>query len=157
MKKMNVNGVVDTYNIVAGGIVTVLTAILGPHWYVFAAFLLLNVLDFITGWYKARKRKTESSSTGLLGILKKTMYWVIIIVAFLMAYVFVLLGNDLLHIDLGFLSLIGWFTVACLLINEIRSIFENLVECGIKVPDVLIKGLAVTEKLINKESESEGE
>lgn len=153
MKKMNINEVVDNYNVIVGGVVTVLSAIFGAQWYVFAAFLLLNVLDFITGWYKARKMKTESSSAGLMGIIKKIMYWVIITVAFLMSYVFVLLGKDVLHIDLGFLALIGWFTVACLLINEIRSIFENLVECGIKVPDVLIRGLAVTEKLINKDSE----
>ena len=35
-----------------------------------------------------------------------------------------------------------------LIINEARSILENLVELGVKVPEVLIKGLAITEKLI---------
>lgn len=152
---MNATRVVDTYNVAVGGAITVLTAIFGPQWYVFAAFLLLNVFDYITGWYKARKSKTESSSIGLAGIVKKVMYWIIIAVAFLMSYVFVLLGRDVLHVDLNFLTQIGWFTTACLLINEIRSILENLVECGVNVPDVLIKGLAVTEKLINKENESE--
>ncbi|MBT9812910.1 holin, partial [Enterocloster citroniae] len=38
-------------------------------------------------------------------------------------------------------------------VNEIRSILENLVECGYNVPAFLIKGLAVTEKLINAETE----
>ena len=111
---MDVNRVVDTYNVIVGGAITVLTAIFGPHWYVFAVFLALNVLDYVTGWYKARKLKKESSSVGLAGIVKKLMYWVIIIVAFLMSYVFVLLGQDILSIDLGFLTLLGWFTVACL-------------------------------------------
>lgn len=45
--------------------------------------------------------------------------------------------------------LFGWFTLASLLVNEIRSILENLVECGYSVPDFLIRGLAVTEKLIS--------
>ena len=45
--------------------------------------------------------------------------------------------------------LFGWFTLASLLVNEIRSVLENLVECGYNVPAFLIKGLAVTEKLIN--------
>ena len=54
----------------------------------------------------------------------------------------------MLGIKLGFLMLFGWFTLAALLVNEIRSILENLVECGYNVPDFLIKGLAVTEKLI---------
>lgn len=150
---MNVNRAVDTYNMAVGGGITVLTAVFGPQWYVFAAFLLLNVFDYMTGCYKARKLKNESSAIGLTGIIKKVMYWIVIVVAFLMAYVFALLGSDVLHIDLEFLTLIGWFTLACLLINEIRSILENLVECGINVPDVLVRGLAVTEKLINKESD----
>lgn len=74
-----------------------------------------------------------------------------------MSGVFVHMGNDLLHIDLSFLTMIGWFTLACLLVNEVRSIIENLVECGYNVPRVLITGLAVTEKLINRDMDSEGE
>jgi len=154
---MNASKVVDTYNIAVGGVITVLTAIFGPHWYVFAAFLILNVFDYITGWYKARRLKKESSSVGLVGIVKKVFYWLIIAIAFIMSYVFTMMGKDLLHVDLSFLTLIGWFTVACLLINEIRSIFENLVECGVNVPKILVNGLAVTEKIINKEdNDSEG-
>ena len=73
--------------------------------------------------------------------------------AFIVSSVFVAMGRDLLHIDLSFLTMIGWFTLALLLVNEVRSILENLVECGYNVPAILIKGLAVTEKLINKDSE----
>ena len=54
----------------------------------------------------------------------------------------------MLGVNLEFLTLLGWFTLALLLVNEIRSILGNLVECGYNVPDFLIKGLAVTEKLI---------
>lgn len=149
-ERRKMNKVLNTYNVIAGGAVTLLTAILGPHWYLFAAFLLLNVFDWLTGWYKARKLKRESSSVGLAGIVKKLGYWVIIAVAFLMAGIFVLMGSDLLHINLSFLYLLGWFTLACLLVNEIRSILENLVECGYNVPKALIKGLAVTEKMLNE-------
>ena len=49
---------------------------------------------------------------------------------------------------LSFLNVIGWWVLAMLIINEARSILENLVELGVKVPEVLIKGLAITEKLI---------
>lgn len=34
------------------------------------------------------------------------------------------------------------------MINKVRSILENMVECGIAVPWFLIKGLAIVEKLI---------
>ena len=124
----------DLYNGGIGAMVTLLIAVFGDYWYIFAAFIIFNIFDWMTGWYKSRRLKTESSVVGLQGILKKLGYWVIIAVAFL--------------VDLGFLMMVGWFTVACLMVNEVRSILENLVECGCDVPMVLIRGLAVTEKLI---------
>lgn len=139
---------VDKYNGIMGAIVTVLTAIFGVYWYVFAAYLLLNILDWLSGWYKSYKKHEESSKVGLKGAVKKLGYWAIILVAFVIADVFVNLGADVLHIDLSFLTMIGWFTLAMLLVNEARSILENLVECGYQIPNVLIKGLAITEKLI---------
>lgn len=143
----------EKYNAFAGAIVTILTAIFGVYWYIFAAYFLLNVIDWLTGWYKSRKLKKESSSVGLKGILKKLGYWVIIAVAFIVSYVFVHMGTDILNVDLSFLTMVGWFTLACLMVNEVRSILENLVECGYNVPTVLVKGLAVTEKLINSDEE----
>lgn len=145
----------DTYNLVVGTIVAVMTALFGVYWYIFAAYMLLNVADWLTGWYKSRKKKEESSKVGLKGILKKLGYWVMIAVAFLMSTVFVRLGNDILGINLDFLMMIGWFTLACLMVNEVRSIVENLVECGYDVPAVLVNGLEVADKMINKESEDE--
>lgn len=152
---MNVTKVIDTYDLLVGGIVTLLSALLGVFWYIFVAYLALNVLDWLTGWYKSRKFKKTSSEEGLKGIIKKLGYWVIIAVAFLVSGVFVEMGRDLLQIDLSFLTMVGWFTLACLMVNEVRSIIENLVECGYHVPQVLVKGLAVTEKLINNDSDSE--
>lgn len=143
----------DTYNLAAGFIVSIMTAVFGINWYIFAAYFLFNILDWLTGWYRSRKIKTESSREGLLGILKKLGYWIIIAVAFLMSNVFVRLGNDILGINLNFLMMIGWFTLACLMVNEVRSILENLVECGYHVPSVLINGLEVADQIINQEHE----
>ena len=148
VKKMRLD-FIDRYNAVVGAVVVVLSAIFGAYWYLFAGYLLLNILDWLTGWYKSRRKRTESSYRGMWGIAKKTGYWVMILVAFLVPELFVHLGNDLLGVNLGFLVLLGWFTLAALLVNEVRSILENLVECGYEVPDFLIRGLAVTEKLIH--------
>lgn len=147
----------DTYNLLAGMIVSIMTAIFGMYWYIFAAYFLLNILDWLTGWYNSRRKKTESSSEGLRGIVKKLGYWIIIAVAFLMSTVFVRLGNDILGINLDFLMMIGWFTLACLMINEARSILENLVECGCDVPEVLVSGLKVADEVINQEHKEESE
>lgn len=143
-----IHNFVDKYNAVIGAAVTALTAIFGAYWYVFAAFLVLNIIDWLTGWVKARKKKEESSKIGAVGAVKKLGYWAVVLVAFLIASTFVHFGNDMLHIDLSFLNLIGWWVLAMLIVNEARSILENLVELGYKIPNVLIKGLAVTEKLI---------
>lgn len=138
----------NRYNAIVGGIVAVMTAVFGTYWYVFAAFLALNVIDWITGWIKANKKKEESSKVGAIGAVKKLGYWAVVMVAFLIASVFVHFGKDMLGVDLSFLHLIGWWVLAMLIVNEARSILENLVELDYKVPEVLIKGLAVTEKLI---------
>ena len=73
----------DIYNALIGMLVTLLMAIFGDYWYIFVAFMIFNMLDWLTGWYKSRKSRTESSLVGLQGILKKLGYWVIIAVAFL--------------------------------------------------------------------------
>lgn len=145
---------VDKYNTLVGGLVTVLSAIFGTFWYLFALFLLFNILDWLTGWHKANTLKKESSKVGLIGLLKKLGYWVIIIVAFAIPLAFSALGTQI-GLDLAFLQLIGWFTLASLMVNEVRSILENLVEAGYNVPAILIKGLAVTDKLINSQNMTE--
>lgn len=147
----------DTYNLIIGAVITAMAAVFGVYWYVFAAYMALNVMDWLTGWYKSRKKKKESSKAGLKGILKKLGYWVIVAVSFLMSTVFVHLGKDILGINLDFLTMIGWFTLACLMVNEVRSIFENLVECGYNIPAVLINGLEIADEMINKEKEDRHE
>ncbi len=131
-------------------LVALMTTLFGAYWYIFLAYLICNILDYLTGWYKAYLFKQESSAVGLRGILKKTGYWVMIVVAFLTGEVFVRLGEDILHINLSFMMMVGWFTLACLLVNEIRSILENLVACGCHVPEILIQGLAMTEKILTE-------
>lgn len=148
--------VVSKYNVLTGAFVAALTAIFGAYWYVFAAFLLLNIVDWITGWVKANKKKEESSKVGAIGAVKKLGYWAVVLVAFTISGVFVHLGSDILGINLSFLHMIGWWVLAMLIVNEARSILENLVELGYKVPDILIKGLAVTEKLIAAKVDIEG-
>lgn len=148
--------VIDTYNAVVGGIVAVLSYVFGKHWILFALFLAFNLADWITGWMKARLTHKENSKAGWKGVLKKLGYWIMIAVAFGASAVFVELGKTL-GFDLGITTLLGWFVLASLLVNEIRSICENFVEAGYNVPQILIRGLEVADKAINKDTDSEGE
>lgn len=154
MKKMNVENLIDSYNAVVGGIVAVLSYVLGPHWILFAGFLLLNVADWLSGWMKSKILNKTSSKTGWKGVLKKLGYWIMVLVAFGSSAVFIEIGK-VIGINLGVTTLLGWFVLASLLINEIRSVVENFVEAGFNVPVILIKGLEVADKVVNKESEGE--
>ena len=147
---------IDGYNVIVGTVVAVLSYILGEHWILFVAFLLLNMADWITGWMKSRIAGKENSTAGWKGVLKKLGYWLMIMVAFGASAVFIEIGNTI-GIDLGITTLLGWFVLASLLINEIRSIVENFVESGFNVPRILITGLEVADKIVNKEDTDETE
>lgn len=146
--------IIDGYNAIAGAIVAVLSYILGEHWILFAAFLLLNVADWITGWMKSKMANKENSVRGWKGVLKKLGYWLMIMVAFGASAIFIEIGKAI-GVDLGITTLLGWFVLASLLINEIRSILENFVEAGFNVPIILIKGLEVADKAVNTEKKEE--
>lgn len=142
----------DTYNAIVGGIVAVLSFVFGEHWILFAIFLLFNVADWLTGWMKSRMAGKENSMKGWQGVLKKLGYWLMILVAFAASAVFIEIGNTL-GMDLGITTLLGYFVLASLLVNELRSILENFVEAGYNVPNILVKGLEVADKVVNQEEQ----
>lgn len=144
----------DKVNMIYGLITTVGAAIFGKYWFLFAGFLLMNIVDYITGYCKARIYKKESSAVGAKGISKKVFYWVVIGLAFFISHCFVYMG-EIININLAFVQFFGWFTLATYLINEVRSILENLVEMNVKVPDFLIKGMAVAQKLLDAKTQVE--
>ena len=157
MKKMNfAETFIDAYNVVVGTIVAILSYVLGEHWILFVAFLLLNVADWLTGWMKSRMAGRENSMAGWKGVLKKLGYWLMIMVAFGASAVFIEIGKAI-GIDLGVTTLLGWFVLASLIINEIRSILENFVEAGYNVPTILVKGLEVADKVVNQENKDKEE
>lgn len=77
-----------------------------------------------------------------------------ILSAFGIGAVFIEIG-EIIGIELGVTTMLGWFVLASLSINEIRSVLENFVEAGFSVPYVLIKGLEVADRAVNKEGEDD--
>lgn len=145
--------VLDVANFGWGAVASALALVFGEHWILFAGFLAMEVLDWVSGNYKARILGKESSVVGAIGAMKKVWQLVIIGIAFFVAFAFVDMGN-VIGVDLHFVTLFGWLTLAMYLVNEIRSVLENLVEIGVDVPDILIKGLAVTKKLMDAKTEA---
>lgn len=134
--------VVSKINLLWGGCTVLLSGIFGDHWYLFAAFLILNIVDYVTGILKAKYFGVENSCEGLKGIIKKLGYWVCIAIGFFLSVGFVEVGT-IIGVDLGFTQLFGWFTLATFIINEIRSILENLVLMEVEIPSFIVKGLEV--------------
>lgn len=137
---------IDEVNAVIGSFVVVADYIFGAHWILFAAFIILNIADWITGIMKAKVSGTESSSAGLKGVVKKFGYWIMIAIAFLMAPVFNELGT-VIGADISpFSPIIGYMVLAMLIANEFRSVLENLYQCGVDIPAQILTGLAIIEK-----------
>jgi toxin secretion/phage lysis holin len=133
-------------------IFTAIAAFFGKIPILLVLFMAAVVLDYITGWVKAKYfLKDWNSKTGLQGIIKKLMYFVMIGTAFLIGYGIKEIGESA-GVNLEFALLIGWYVTAVMLINEFTSILENLyVIMPEKVPVWLIKTLKVAdEKLDHK-------
>ncbi len=142
----------DGYNLAAGALLTFLAEALHQYGAVLATFLAFNILDWITGTLRARLERKESSVAGLKGICKKIGYWVMLLVAVLTGYNLRILGQEL-GVALAAAEYIGWLTLAMLVINEARSITENLVGMGVNVPRVFTKGLAIAADKLQEKTE----
>ena len=134
-------------------ILSVIANAIGKYWFVFVAYMVFNILDWITGSLKAIKNKKLSSYLGVNGLIKKLGYWIVIGIAFSFSTMFVVIGKKILNINISIMYSLGWFTFLMLLINEVISILENLVALGIKVPKLLLHSLKVTEDILDDASE----
>ncbi|WP_455682849.1 phage holin family protein [Thomasclavelia sp.] len=149
------NKIVNIFQYSYSLFITLMVTLLGEHWLLFVVYLILNIIDTLTGWAKARIQKIESSKIGLIGIIKKMCCWIIVLLGFLIPICFQELGM-IIGVDLSITVLLGWFVLASLVVNEIRSIIENLVESGVKVPEILIRGLErISKKLESEDTNNE--
>ena len=138
-------------NYVISTITGILSAILGEFWFLFVFLLGLNIIDYITGIMKARYLKRESSKKAMKGFIKKFLIWCLIAMGFGLGITFQKIG-EVIGINLHIMMAIGWFILAHCIINEFRSILENMIvlDKGHLVPKWLINGLDVANKLMDK-------
>ncbi len=135
-------------------VVAFFSAILGKFWFLFVFLLGLNMIDYITGLLKARYLHTESSKKAMKGFVKKFLIWCLVAVGFGLGIVFEQIG-EVIGINLSIMQCIGWFILTHCIINEIRSILENMVEMDKDnlIPNWLIKGLEVAKNKLDTKAE----
>ena len=146
----------NNINMIGGVVMTAMAAVLGQYWFLFAGFLLFNVIDWLSGWARSRQKKESSSKAGAKGIVKKVWYWVVIGTAFFISFSFEQMGQSI-GVPLDFMNLMGWFVLANYLVNEIRSVLENLVDMDVAVPVFLVKGLKIAAEKIDAAAQIGGE
>ncbi len=138
-------------NYIISIITGIFSAILGDFWFLFLFLIILNIIDYTTGIMKAKYLKKESSRRAMKGFIKKFFIWCLIAMGFGLGIAFKKIGQ-VININLSLMLAIGWFLLAHCIINEFRSILENMIELdkGYLVPKWLIKGLEVTQNIMNK-------
>lgn len=123
-----------------------------------ASLLVLNIIDYITGFKAAPNRDQESarpikSYKSVRGIYKKVSMYLLIIVGCILDK---LVGTSVvcLGIDVHF-SLFA-ITIACwLCLNEVISILENMEDAEMEIPPFLMPMLKKIKKQINEIGETE--
>lgn len=97
----------------------------------------LMIVDYGTGIAKAYVNSEISSRTGIIGILKKLGYILIVIVGMSADYLITTAGLAI-GIDIPASFTIGLLVIIWLILNELISILENVVILGAPVPSFLI-------------------
>ena len=115
--------------IAGGGLASIGTFIFGAPDIWVKTLLVFIVIDYLSGVIAAYINHELSSRTGFIGFLKKTMYFFVLAVA------------HCVDIATGAGGVLQGIAVGVLISNEGISILENCAECGIPIPERLIKAL----------------
>lgn len=99
------------------------------------------LLDYISGISAAWVTKQLSSRIGLIGIVKKVSYLLIVDVGMALDYLIGLLGSRF-GVEMNDNTFVGLLVIIWLIINECISILENCDEMGLPVPEFIKKLLA---------------
>lgn len=103
-------------------------------------FLLVgcNVVDYITGLLAAPYRtETVSSYKGIRGIIKKVCMWLLVLIG---AWVDILINYavECAGVAITIPFIVATIVAVWLVVNEIISILENMIDIGVKMPPFLL-------------------
>lgn len=121
-----------TFAAIVGGLSAYLNIMAVPV----IVLIAVMIIDYATGMFKAWINASLSSRIGLIGILKKVGYLLVVCTAGVIDW---LISSGLdkigIKIDVGFY--IGVIVVIWFIINELISILENLAIIGVPLPKFL--------------------
>lgn len=130
---MKDNIIQATISVVLGALASYFNVLLIPV----LVLVAVMVIDYATGMISAYKNGQIESKVGLLGILKKVSYLVLVAVGGVVDYL-ICSGLATAGFDFGVTYCCGLIVCVWLIINELISILENLSELGTPIPKFLV-------------------
>ncbi len=97
-----------------------------------------NVIDYITGLLAVPYRtETVSSYKGIRGIIKKVCQWLLVLVG---AWIDILVNYaiECAGIEFSLPFVVATIVAVWLVVNEIISILENMLDIGVRMPPFLL-------------------
>lgn len=128
-----------------------LSAKLGILLPVLVFLLVMMVIDYISGMIASANEGTKNptnsakglnSKKGLLGILKKIGYVIIVVIAMILDWLILNIAGKL-GFALPFTTCFGLLVAIWFILNEILSTIENVGRMGVPMPPFLKKAVAV--------------
>ncbi len=112
-----------------------------------------NIIDYITGLIASKYRQEQINSyKGMRGIIKKVCMWLLVVVGS-MVDVLIKYATQTMGFNIQVPFIVATLVAVWIVVNEIISILENLVDIGIALPPFLMPIV----KRIKKEVEKVGE
>lgn len=112
-----------------------------------------NLIDYITGLMASKRRQKQISSyKSIEGIIKKVCMWILVIIG-AMVDVLIKYTTQTMGFNIQIPFIIATLVAVWLVVNEMISILENLVDIGIALPPFLMPIV----RRIKKEVEEVGE
>ena len=108
-----------------------------------------NVIDYITGLMAAKFRQDGkiSSYKSVRGITKKVCMWMLVIVGSFMD-ILIQYAVEVAGLGITIPFVVATIVAVWLVVNEIISILENLVDIGVDLPPFLMPGVKYIKKQV---------
>lgn len=112
-----------------------------------------NIIDYITGLMAAKYRDEQLDSyKGIKGITKKVCMWLLVVVGVFVDEL-IKYTTQAIGLDVRIPFVVATLVAVWIVVNEIISILENMIDIGIDLPPFLMPLV----KRIKKEVENAGE
>lgn len=132
-KTMKDNIIQATVSVALGALAAYFNVLLVP----LTILIVVMIIDYATGMTSAWKSGELESKTGLIGILKKVSYLVLVAVGGVVDYL-ISAGLAAANVEISITYCCGLIVCVWLIINELISILENLAELGTPIPKFLV-------------------